>query len=158
MVATFAVIKLILPLPEAAKPMFVFEFVQFKILVFDVAKRLIVNILPPHKAVSAVDKTLGVGFTIIVKLMGVPAQPLAVGVTVIFAVWVVDTEGVAATTILPEPLVAMPTAVLSEVQLNTVPDVLLLNGMFNGAPAQTSTFATEDIIGAGLTMITKVSR
>ena len=56
---------------------------------------------------------VGTGFTVIWKVVGVPIQPFKTGVTVTFAICVVDTEGVAATEILPEPVAEMPTAVLS---------------------------------------------
>ena len=67
--------------------------------------------------VSAVAINFGFGLTVIVKLCGVPTQPFRIGVTVTFAIWVVVTEGVAATEISPLPDTAMPTAILSVDQL-----------------------------------------
>ena len=107
----------ILPVPLAAKPIAVFEFVQFMSELLGETAKLTAKVVPPHKVVSAVAMTVGVGFIVIVNVIDVPEQPFKVGVTVTFAVWVADTEGVAVSEILPEPLAAMPTAVLSEIQL-----------------------------------------
>ena len=68
---------------------------------------------------------MGVGYTVIVNVVGVPWHPLAVGVTVIVAVMgefvelVVVKEG---TDEGPVPLAASPIAVLSFVQVKVVPD------------------------------------
>ena len=70
----------------------------------------------PQIVVSAIATSVGVGFTVILNVFDTPKQPFADGVTVTLAIWTLDTEGAAATEILPEPLAAMPTAVLSEVQ------------------------------------------
>lgn len=40
---------------------------------------------PLHNIWFETEVTVGVGFTVIVKVLGVPGQPLAVGVTVIVA-------------------------------------------------------------------------
>jgi hypothetical protein len=62
------------------------------------------------------------GLTVMVNVVGVPAHPFAVGVTVMVAV----IGEVAALTVvnegtLPEPLAASPIAVLLFVQVNVVP-------------------------------------
>lgn len=66
--------------------------------------------------------TEGVGLTVIIKFCGVPAQPFAVGVTVIVAVTAALVLLVAVNAaILPEPLAARPIEVVLFVQLNVVP-------------------------------------
>jgi hypothetical protein len=73
---------------------------------------------PSHKVWLAIAFTLGVGFTVIVKLTGPPPQPDAVGVTVMVAVigalvvLVAVNDGM-----LPVPAAANPMAVLLFVQL-----------------------------------------
>lgn len=71
-------------------------------------------VLAPAQSVwLATAATTGVGFTVMVKLTGVPGQPLAVGVTVIVAVIgeLVALVAVKAA-ILPVPLAARPMVVL----------------------------------------------
>jgi len=70
--------------------------------------------------------TVGVGFTNTVAVIGVPAQPLAVGVMVKVTVTGALVVLVSVPDILPEPLAAIPVTatVLSLVQLNTVPATL----------------------------------
>lgn len=70
-----------------------------------------------------------VGFTSTVAVIGVPGQPLAVGVTVKATVIGLPVVLVSVPLILPEPLADIPVtvAVLSRVQLNTVPDTLPLS-------------------------------
>ena len=66
--------------------------------------------------------TVDVGLTVMVKVVGVPVHPFAVGVTVIVAVigdvaaFLAVSEGT-----LPEPFAARPIAVLLFVQVNVVP-------------------------------------
>ena len=65
---------------------------------------------------------VGVGFTVMVKVIGVPVQPPAVGVTVMVLVTGVVPVLVAVNDpILPTPEPAKPMVVLLFVQLNTVP-------------------------------------
>ena len=45
-----------------------------------------VELTPLHNTWSLTGFTVGVGLTVIVKLMGVPPHPLALGVTLIFAI------------------------------------------------------------------------
>ena len=63
--------------------------------------------------------TIGVGLTVMVKLFGVPVQPLAEGVTVIVAVTgvVLLFTAVKLAMLLPVPLAARPIDVLLFVQL-----------------------------------------
>ena len=59
-----------------------------------------------------------VGLTERIKVCGVPLHPLAIGVTVIFAVWTeVPLFTLVKLAIFPDPLVASPILVLSLVQL-----------------------------------------
>ena len=79
----------------------------------------------------------GLGLTVTVKVIGVPLHPAEfVGVTVIVAIpELVEVKEV----MLPVPLDFNPIAVLSFVQLNIVPDVLLVNaGIFIIAPLHTA--------------------
>ena len=116
-VATAAEVKLILPVPFAAKPMVVLSFVQFMVGVFGEAVKLTATSCPPQAILSAVATTLGTGFIVIVNVVGVPIQLFNNGVTEMVAVWVLNTEGAFKTEILPEPEAAKPTAVFVFVQL-----------------------------------------
>ena len=102
--------------------------------------------------------TVGVGLTVIVKIIGVPAHPLAVGVTVIVA-----TTGALVTLVatklamLPLPAAANPIDGALFVQLNTVPATVPTK--FTAvvlAPLQSTWFATEATVGVGLTVIVKL--
>ena len=64
------------------------------------------------------DETVGVGFTVIVKLCGLPLQPLATGVTVIVpVVATVPLFKAVNEAIVPVPVVASPILPLLFVQL-----------------------------------------
>jgi hypothetical protein len=66
----------------------------------------------------AVTGTVGKGFTVIVKIIGVPLHPFATGVTVIVdTMFVVPVFVTVNEPILPVPLAAKPIAVLSFVQV-----------------------------------------
>ena len=66
--------------------------------------------------------TVGVGFTVMLKLCGTPPQPLATGVTVIKADEAAVPLLVAVKpAILPEPAGARPMVILLFAQVNTVP-------------------------------------
>ena len=71
-------------------------------------------LVPLHTVWLATAATVGVGFTTMVKLAGVPVQPPADGVTV-----TVDVPAPLVTkdAMLPEPDVARPVAVLEFVQV-----------------------------------------
>lgn len=71
--------------------------------------------------------TFGVGFTVMVYETGVPAQPLAVGVTVIVATTgVVLVLTAANEAIGPDPDAGIPIEGLSLVHVNVVPVVVLV--------------------------------
>jgi hypothetical protein len=88
----------------------------------------IVVIATPEQTVceAGVAVAVGVGFTSTVAVIGVPAQPLAVGVIVKVTVTGAVVVLVSVPEILPAPLAAIPVAatVLSLTQLNTVPATL----------------------------------
>ena len=74
--------------------------------------------VPLHTVWLAIDPTVGVGLTVIVKLCVAPGQPLAVGVTVITAIAGVVVVLVAVNDrILPVPVDARPMLVLVFVQV-----------------------------------------
>ena len=77
-----------------------------------------VDAVPVHTVWLAIAATVGVGFTVMAKLAGVPAQALAVGVTVMVPVIADALPFVAVkAAILPEPEVTRPIAVLLFVQV-----------------------------------------
>lgn len=117
---------------------------------------------PLHKTWPATGFTTGVGFTVIVNVVGVPTQPLtSVRVTVIVAtngplLALVVTNGA----ISPVPDAGRPMAGLLLVQLNTVPGKLPtvpLNGIVSVvAPVQYVLLVTAATVGTGFTVIEKV--
>jgi hypothetical protein len=116
---------LILPLPLAAIPvtLTVLFLVQLKVVPLTAPDNTIVVIVPAEQVVwlAGVATAFGVGFTNTVAVIGVPEQPLAVGVivnvTVTGALVVLNKLPL----ISPEPLPAIPVTVpvLSLVQLYT---------------------------------------
>ena len=118
---------------------------------------------PLHTTWLATAFTTGVGLTMIVKVIGVPTQPVGpTGVTVMVAVIgplvvLVVTNGA----ISPVPLAASPMAVLLLVQLNTVPETVPPAVPLNGitavvAPVQYTLLVTGATVGVGLTVMVKV--
>jgi hypothetical protein len=115
---------LMFPVPLAARPMPVLLFVQVNTVPVVAPENVTAVVVPPSQiAWLAIAFTVGVGFTVIVNVIAVPAQPLAVvGVTVIVAVIGAAVLLVAVKLgILPWPLATRPMAVLLLVQLNIVP-------------------------------------
>lgn len=80
-----ALVKLILPLPEAPRPMAVLLFVQLNVAPA-VPLKLTETAAPPQTVWSAGSLSAGVGFTVMVKVRGIPGQVPFWGVTVIVAV------------------------------------------------------------------------
>ena len=77
----------ILPEPVAARPIDGVSFVQSYVVPVVAPVKLIAVVADPlHSVWSVTGFTVGVGFTVIVNVSGVPGQPLAVGVTVTVAV------------------------------------------------------------------------
>ena len=110
-----------------------------------------------HKVWSATGFTVGVGFTVMVKVTGVPGQPLTTGVTVT----VEDIGAVPALVavngaILPVPDAPRPTAVLLLVQLYTVPATAPVKvTAAEVAPLHKVWFVTAATVGVGVTVIVK---
>lgn len=76
-----------LPLPPTPNPIAVLVLVHVKLPPVGVLTKLVATTVALlHTTVSAGTCSVGVGFTVIVKIDGVPAQPLTVGVTVIVAI------------------------------------------------------------------------
>lgn len=110
------------PVPDAPSPIEVLELVQAKDEPVGVEEKLIELTGPPHCAKLDTAVITGIGFTVMVNVIGVPEQPLAVGVTVIVAVkgaLVLFTAVKAGK--LPVPLAAKPIPVVEFVQAYVVP-------------------------------------
>jgi len=110
------------PLPLAANPIEVLLFVQLNVVpVTAPVKFTGLVVAPLHKVWPAGCATFGVGFTVMVKLSGKPAHPLAEGLTVMVAVTGALPVLVAVNAAMfPLPLAAKPIEVLLLVQLNVV--------------------------------------
>lgn len=120
-VLLIAVKLAILPVPLGARPITAPVCVQLYTIVPPVVglvKFTAVVAVLLHTTWLAIGSTTGVGFTVIVNVIGVPGQPLATGVTVIVAtsgalvILVATKLGMS-----PEPAGARPIAGLSLVQL-----------------------------------------
>jgi hypothetical protein len=123
-VAAFvAVNEGILPEPFAARPIAVLLFVQVNVVPVTGPDKFVTGATTPAQYVwLLIELTVASGLTVMVNVVGVPAHPFAVGITVIVAV----IGEVAALTVvnegtLPEPLAASPIAVLLFVHVNVVP-------------------------------------
>jgi hypothetical protein len=153
----------ILPVPDAARPILVLLLVQLKVVPATAPEKVIAVVVAPlHNAWLATVFTVGVGFTVIVNVTGVPVQVtpplLYVGVTVIVATTGVVPLFIAVKlAILPVPLAASPMEVLLLVQLYTVPAALPENTTAAvGAPLHTVWFAGAFTVGVGFTVIVNV--
>jgi hypothetical protein len=149
----------ILPLPLAAKPMVVLLFVQLYVVPATVPEKLMGTVwIPLHKDWLSTAFTTGVGFTKMVKVMGAPGQPLALGVTVMVAVTGALVVLVALKlAMLPFPLAARPMDGVLFVQLYVVPATgpLKLTAVV-GLPLHNTWLATAFATGVGFTVIVKV--
>lgn len=118
----------ILPTPVAPRPVAVLLFAQSKVVpVTGPVKFTAVVAAPLHNVWLVMLSTLGVGFTVISNVTGVPVQPLAVGVTVtVDVIGAVPVLVAAKAAILPIPLAASPVLVLLFVQLKVVPVTALV--------------------------------
>ena len=157
----------ILPVPLAASPIDGALLVQTKVNapvgpVVGLIKLITAVGCPLHNTWLATGFTIGVGFTVMVKVTGVPTQPPGpTGVTTIVAtngplVALVVTNG----NISPVPLAARPMPGVLLVQLYTVPGKLPdvpLNGItIVVAPLQYALLATGATVGTGFTVMVKV--
>ena len=159
-------VPLILPAPLAAIPVTftLLSLVQLNTVPATLPLITIVVIGTPEQTVCAdgAATAFGVGLTSTVAVTGVPAQPLAVGVTV--KVTVTGTLVVLVSEPLigdPDPLAAIPVtvALLSLVQLYTVPATALpLSTIGVIAPAEQIVCeeGTAVAVGVGLTVIVKL--
>ena len=113
LVLLVAVNEAILPLPLAPRPIAVLLLVQLYDVPVPLNVTAVVDVLL-HTLWFPTAVTVGVGFTVIVKVCAVPTQPLAVGVTVnipliaLAPVFVAVNEAIE----LPVPLAAAPIEVL----------------------------------------------
>ena len=99
--------------------------------------------------------TDGLGLTVIVKLEGVPAQPLTVGVTVtVLVIGVLPPLVEVNTGVEPLPLAPRPVPVLSLVQVKVPPGGVLVKVLAGtDTLGQTETGAGTFTVGAGLIVI-----
>ena len=150
---TLAAVKAMSPMPLFPRPMLVFEFNQLKVGLPAPVNATATG-LPAHTLISGGSATVGLGFTVMVKLTGGPGQPLRTGVTVILATcWVLTLAETKL--ILPAPLAPRPTAVLSLVQLKVAPAVPVKT-TFTGNPAHTTTLFGWLTLGSGFTVTVNV--
>ena len=114
-----AVNEAMFPEPEAARPMPGVVFVQLNVVAGTLPLKVTAVVgAPLHNVWLEGAVTLGVGFTVILKLCEVPVQLLAVGVTVIVAVTAAVPRLVAVNdAIFPEPEDARPILEVVFVQL-----------------------------------------
>jgi hypothetical protein len=99
-----------LPVPAAARPILVVLFVQLNTSPATAPLNVTADVAAPlHTVWFETAFTVDVGFTVYVYVIGVPAQPFALGVTVIVAVTAVPPVLTAVNAgILPVPLAANP--------------------------------------------------
>jgi hypothetical protein len=125
----------IFPDPLAPSPIAVFEFVQDVVAPTGVEVKLTTGVAPPHCEILVTAVKTGLGNIVIVKVMGVPAQPAAVGVTVIVATKFVEPVFVAVKAgKFPVPLAAKPIAVFEFVQAYVVPTIFEEKAIAGNAP------------------------
>ena len=107
------------PEPLADRPMLVWLLVQLYVVPLTAPLNDTADVAEPLQRVwSDTDATVGVGLTVMAKLVDEPEQPLADGVTVIVAVTGAELLLVAVNDpMLPEPLPDRPMLVWSLVQL-----------------------------------------
>ena len=142
----------------AARPMLELSLVQLKTVPATVPEKFTAVVVAPlQSAWSAGSATVGVGFTVIVKVCAVPGQLLAVGVTVTVEVIGVVPVLMAekdAMFVLPEA--AKPVLVLSFVQLKTVPATVPEKfTAVVATPLQSAWSAGSATVGVGFTVIVK---
>lgn len=151
----------ILPVPLAARPIDVLLLVQLYTVPATAPVKFTGAVAAPlHTTCGCTAFTVGTGFTVMVKVCGVPVQvppPLVyVGVTVIVPVIGAAVVLVAVKFRLPVPLAAKPMAVLLLVQLYTVPGTVPLKAWVTVAPVHTTWLATGLTVGIGFTVMVKV--
>ena len=145
-----------LPLPFAPNPIAVLVLVHVKLPPAGVLIKFVATTIALlHTVVSEGTVTIGVGFTVIVKIDAVPAQPLTVGVTVIVAMMGAVVVLVAVKLgMLPVSLAAKP-IVGSEFVQEKLPPLGLLTkiGGLTTALLHTVMFAGTVTVGVGFTVM-----
>lgn len=154
----FVAVKLgVVFVPEAPKPTAVLLFVQLYVVDATDPVNVVLGIVAPVHTVTAVTgSTVGVGFTVIVKLVGEPIHDPTDGVTVtVLEIAVVPVFVAVYEAIFPVPLAANPVAVLLLVQPKVVPatDPEKATAVV-ATPLQYVEFATGFTVGTGLTVMT----
>ena len=158
-----AVKAAILPVPDAVSPIDVLLLVQlYTVPATGPVMVTAVVVAPLHTTWLAIAFTDGVGFTVIVKVIGVPVQVtppfVKLAVTVMVAVTGALVTLVAIKlAILPVPLAARPMDVVLFVQLNTVPLTGLVK--FTAAvalPLHLTWLTTGFTVGIGFTITVKL--
>jgi len=158
-----AVNEAMLPVPLAARPIAVLEFVQVKVVPAVGLPNVTAVVAVPAQIVwLATALTVGLGFTVMVKVVEAPVQvtPAFVkeGVTVMVATTgAVPAFRVVNEAMLPVPLAARPIAGVLFVQLNTVP--VAAPEKVTAAvvvPAQRTWLATALTVGVGFTVMVNV--
>lgn len=160
-VALVAVKLAILPVPDAARPMLVLVLVQLYTVPATAPVKITAFVaVPLHNICSNTAFTVGIGFTVMVNVIGLPVQvvpPLVyLGVTVMVPVNGAPVVLVDTKFRLPAPLAARPMAGLLLVQLYTVPATGPLKAWVTVAPAHTVWFATAFTDGIGFTVMVNV--
>ena len=147
------------PVPPAARPIAVLEFVHVNVPPAGVVAKADAGIVAPEQTVIfVIGLTIGFGFTVMVNVNGVPGQglPAIVGVTVIVEVM---GELVALVAVNvgkpPVPLATRPIAVLEFVQVYVAPAGVLAK-VFAGTavPEQYVRFGSGLTTGLGCTSTT----
>jgi hypothetical protein len=156
-VVVLVAVKLgILLVSLAAKPIVGSEFVQEKLPPIGVLTKIGgVTTALLHTVMFAGTVTVGVGFTVMVKLEGVPTQPLTVGVTFIVAVIGAAVVLIAVNpSILPILLEANPIVGSEFVQEKLPPKGVLTKFVAaTAALLQTTIFAGTVTVGVGFIVI-----
>jgi hypothetical protein len=148
-----------LPVPLAAIPIAVFEFVHVNVPPPGILLKFAVGIvLPLQTAISAGTFTVGVGFTVIVKLVEVPMHP-RVGVTVMVAVFgELDVLIAVKLAMFPVPLDASPIVEFVFVQVKVAPPGTLTKLMAGiTSPLQTEMFEMAVVVGDGIMVMVSVA-
>ena len=148
------------PVPLAAKPIAGLLFVQLNAVPFTVPTKLISVVEEPsHSIWSLTGPTVGVGFTIILKVSAIPVHPFAEGVTVMVAVTVVSLVFVTVKIAMsPFPAAAKPIEGVSFVQEKEVPPTVstkLITAV--EAPLHNVWGFTGSTVGVGFTVMVNVS-
>lgn len=157
-----AVYVAILPVPFAGKPILVLLFVQVNVSPPPefAAKLMAGTVVPGQRTISVMAETTGVGFTVMVKLMGALTQEFKVAVADILPTngEPVLFSGARNEPMLPDPLAPRPIEILELVQAKDSPPPVLA-AKFTGpmvCPGHTAMLVTELKTGWGLIVTTKV--